>query len=319
MSVQAKTIAEKGPKKVKLSLERKQSLYGYIFVLPIILGFAFIYLPVLVQSFIYSISEINIDNKKGFTTVFTGWNNYNEALFVEEGFLRTVIEATMSLLPQIFIIIIFAFFMANVLNQNFRGRTVARVIFFVPVVISTGVIAYFDKMNTMLDVYNQQGKMEIGGAGGGGMNIFNYAQLRQIVTLALNNQDLSNIVLGAVDGLYGVITSSGVQMLIFLAGLQSISINMYEAAKVEGATGWEVFWKISFPMISPLILVNLIYTVIDLFLKSDNAAIAYINAQMEDASTYELASALSWIYTLVVLLFVAAVWLIVKKLVVYQD
>ncbi len=94
---------------------------------------------------------------------------------------------------------------------------------------------------------------------------------------------------------------------------------MYEAAKVEGATGWEIFWKISFPMISPLILVNLMYTVIDLFLKSDNNAIAYINEALESSSRYAEASALSWIYTIVILLFVGIALLLVKKFVVYQD
>jgi ABC-type sugar transport system permease subunit len=210
--------------------------------------------------------------------------------------------------------------MANVLNQKFLGRTVARVIFFIPVIISTGIMREFDEMSSMLDTYNSGEKLEVGGASASGAaNIFNYNQLREVISSALNNPTLSGIVLGAIDGLYSVITSSGVQMLVFLSGLQGISISMYEAAKVEGATGWEVFWKISFPMISPLILVNLIYTVIDLFLKSDNAAILYINTYMGNAATYELASALSWVYTLVVLAFVGIAWVLVKKLVVYQD
>ena len=137
--------------------------------------------------------------------------------------------------------------------------------------------------------------------------------------VVLQNEDLAAIVLGAVDGLYSVITSSGVQMLVFLSGLQSISDAMYEAAKVEGATSWEVFWKISFPMISPLILVNLIYTVIDMFLKADNAAVSLINGALENASEYALASAFSWIYLLVVLVFVGIVVLLVRKLIIYQD
>ena len=146
-----------------------------------------------------------------------------------------------------------------------------------------------------------------------------YAGVQELDFETLGSSGLSKIIAGAIDSLYTVITSSGVQMLVFLSGLQGISISMYEAAKVEGATGWEVFWKISFPMISPLILVNLIYTVIDLFLKSDNAAILYINTYMGNAATYELASALSWVYTVVVLAFVAIAWVLVKKLVVYQD
>lgn len=313
-------VAAKKPKQIKrnkLSLERKQSLYGYIFVLPIIIGLAFIYVPVIVQSFIYSISEIKVD-AKGFHTIFIGLDNYYEALFVEADFLRTVVESTLGLLVQIPIILIFAFFMANVLNQNFKGRTIARVIFFIPVVISTGIIAQFENMSSMLDIYSSSEKMDVGSSSGMA-NVFNYAQLRQLVMVVLQNEDLAGIVLGAVDGLYSVITSSGVQMLVFLSGLQSISVSMYEAAKVEGATSWEVFWKISFPMISPLILVNLIYTVIDMFLKADNAAVALINGALENASEYALASAFSWIYLFVVLAFVGIVVLLVRKLIIYQD
>lgn len=301
----------------RLSLERKQNLYGYIFVLPIIIGLAFIYVPVIIQSFIYSVSEIKV-SAAGFQTVFVGLDNYYEALFVEADFLRTVVESTLSILAQIPIILIFAFFMANVLNQNFKGRTIARVIFFIPVVISTGIIAQFENMSSMLDVYTSSEKMDLGSSSGMA-NVFNYAQLRELVQVVLQNDDLSGLVLGAVDGLYSVITSSGVQMLVFLSGLQSISVSMYEAAKVEGATSWEVFWKISFPMISPLILVNLIYTVIDMFLKSDNAAVALINEALDNASEYALASAFSWIYMFVVLAFVGIVVLLVRKLIIYQD
>ena len=108
-------------------------------------------------------------------------------------------------------------------------------------------------------------------------------------------------------------------MLIFLSGLQSISTSMYEAAQVEGATGWEVFWKISFPYVSPLILVNTIYTVIDQFLKADNLAVTFISEKLANSSAYALASSLSWIYTVVVLLFVGVVFLLINRMVIYQD
>jgi len=305
------------PKRQRVSLERKQNLYGYVFVLPVILGLAFIYIPVVVQSLIYSFSEINV-TENGFETVFCGWDNYYQALFVEEGFIRTVVESTAGILIQIPIILIFAFFMANVLNQEFVGKTAARVIFFIPVIISTGIIAEVESMSSMIDIYSSSEKMEIGSASGSG-NVFNYAALANLIIQTLNNTDLANIVLGAIDGLYSIITSSGVQMLVFLSGLQGISTSMYEAAQVEGATGWEVFWKISFPYVSPLILVNTIYTVIDQFLKSDNLAVTFINEKLANSSGYALASSLSWIYTLVVLLFVGVVFLLINRMVIYQD
>ncbi len=309
-------IEPRMPKRQKHSLERKQSRYGYLFTLPIILGFALMYIPVIVQSLIYSFSSITYQQGKGMVTEWIGTANYETALQANDAtFMSTVINSTLALIPQIFVILIFAFFMANILNQNFRGRTPARVIFFIPVIMSTGVISYFDSLGSFVDTYSKQGKLDVGSAGVS----FDYSQIQEIVSSSLGSSDLANIVMAAVDGIYGIITSAGVQMLVFLSGLQSISPNMYEAAKVEGATGWEIFWKISFPMISPLILVNLMYTVIDLFLKSDNKAIAYINEALQSSSRYAEASALSWIYTIVILLFVGIALLLVKKFVVYQD
>ena len=297
---------EKMPKRQKHSLEKKMSYYGYIFTAPIILGFLLMYIPVIIQSVIYSFSKISYVAGAGMSTEFIGWGNYQEVIQANDGkFVSTVIVATLGLLPNILVILIFAFFIATVLNQNFKGRTPARVIFFIPVIMSSGVIAYFDNRKSMVDIYTSQGKLDVSASSN-----FDYSTLRSVVSGALGNEALSSIVLNAIDGIYSVITSSGVQ---------SISVNMYEAAKVEGATGWETFWKISFPMISPLILVNLLYTVIDLFLKKDNIAITLIDTALQTASQYAKASAMSWIYTLIILAFVGLSFLIVQKFIVYQD
>ncbi len=308
-----KTATAKKPPKFSLSLERKKSLFGYVFVSPIILGLILIYIPSLVQSIQYSFSQNA--GRYGEKATYVGWQNYHDALFVEEGFLKTVYSSTVALLPQIFIILIFAFFMANILNQNFRGRAIARVIFFIPVVLSTGIVTYFDNMASLQDQYEQGDKLNVGTQNSG----LNYREIESMLLSTLGSSGLAEIISGAIGSLYTVITSSGVQMLIFLSGLQSISINMYEAAKVEGATGWEVFWKISFPMISPLILVNLLYTVIDLFTSVDNKTIEFIAGYYENVATYSLASAFSWLYTILLLVFVAVVYLLVNKLIVYQD
>ncbi len=305
--------AKKPSKKFRLSLERKKSLFGYVFVSPIILGLAVFYIPSLIQSLLYSFSENAA--RYGEDPVYIGWQNYHDALLVEEGFLQTVYSSTVALLPQIFVILIFAFFMANILNQNFHGRSIARVIFFIPVVLSTGIVTYFDNLNSLQDQYEAGDKIDVANVGSG----INFEEIEAMLLSALGSTGLAQIISGAIGSLYTVITSSGVQMLIFLSGLQSISINMYEAAKVEGATGWEVFWKISFPMISPLILVNLLYTVIDLFTSVDNATITYISKYYENVATYSLASSFSWMYTILLLVFVGIVYLLVNKLIVYQD
>ncbi len=313
VAVQETAPVKKSDRKFRLSLERKKSLFGYIFVAPIILGLALIYIPSLIQSIQFSFMANA--GQYGEKNAYIGWQNYHDALFVETGFLQTVYSSTIALLPQIFIILIFAFFMANILNQNFRGRSIARVIFFIPVVLSTGIVTYFDNISSMQDQYTSGSKLDVGSSAVG----FNSMEIEAMVLSALGSSGLATVVSTAIEGLYSVITSSGVQMLIFLSGLQSISINMYEAAKVEGATGWEVFWKISFPMISPLILVNLLYTVIDLFTSVDNETISYIAKYYENVTTYSMASAFSWMYTILLLLFVGVVYLLVNKLIVYQD
>ena len=291
------------------------SYYGYIFTAPIIIGFLVMYIPVIIQSVIYSFSSITYTAGVGMSTQFIGWENYQAAVQAHDGkFVSTVITSTLGLLPSILVILIFPFFIANVLHQNFKGRPPARVIFSTPVIMSSGVISYFDSRDSLVDTYTSQSKLDVSASGG-----FDYSTLRSVVSNALGSEDLSNIVLKAVDGIYSVITSSGVQFLVFLSGLQSISVNMYEAAKVEGATGWETFWKISFPMISPLILVNLLYTVIDLFLKKDNEAIALIDSALNSATMYAQASAMSWIYTLIILAFVGIAFFLVQKFIVYQD
>ena len=312
-AVKAAAPAKKAPKKFRMSLERKKSLFGYVFVSPIIIGLLVFYIPTLVQSLLYSFSQNA--GRYGEKSVYVGWQNYHDALFVEKDFLQTVYSSTVALLPQIFIILIFAFFMANILNQNFHGRAIARVIFFIPVVMSTGIVTYFDNLTTLTDTYSAGEKLNVGTA----TTVFNFEEMEAMLLSALGSSALAEVISTAIGSLYTVITSSGVQMLIFLSGLQSISINMYEAAKVEGATGWEVFWKISFPMISPLILVNLLYTVIDLFTSIDNQTIAYIAKYYENVSTYSIASAFSWMYTLLLLVFVGVVYLLVNKLIVYQD
>lgn len=325
----SKVVIEKKMPKPRLSLDKKMNLYGYLFVSPILIGYILLYIPSLVQSAIYSFSSITFQPGEGLVTNNVGWSNYLTALSADGGeFIRVLFNSTIALLPQIIVVLIFAFFMANLLNQKFHGRTIVRVIFFLPVIMSTGIMAYVDSLSSMVDEYTSGGKLDVGGGGNMGGNMggmdrdsmaFASSSLGQIISDSLNNEDLSNLVMNAVTGVYGVLTSAGVQMLVFLSGLQSVSVSMYEAAKVEGATGWEVFWKVSFPMISPLILVNLIYTVIDLFLTTDNEAITYINEALGSIARYGEASALSWMYTIVILLFVGIVFLLVKNLIVYQD
>ena len=118
-----------------------------------------------------------------------------------------------------------------------------------------------------------------------------------------------------VNDIYNIINYSGVQMLIFLAGLQAISPSIYEACQIEGATGWETFWKITFPMISPMILVNAVYTIIDSFTRNNNPVMSYINSY---SGSEEVSLAMSWMYFLIVMLIIGVVAAIASSFVFYQ-
>ena len=130
--------------------------------------------------------------------------------------------------------------------------------------------------------------------------------------------ELVTYVVNLVNNIFNIINRSGVQMLIFLSGLQSISPAIYESCSIDGASGWETFWKITLPMVSPMILVNAIYTVIDSFTSSSNSVMSYISRVYQEANGNVLSSAMSWMYFLIVILIIAAVSGILSAFVFYQ-
>jgi ABC-type sugar transport system permease subunit len=194
------------------------------------------------------------------------------------------------------------------------GRAVFRAIFFVPVIISTGLMESINAMDVMSDA-SQEGINDGSGqqAGAGIISTLDVEKLFE--TMKVGGQ-LVQYVVEIVNNVYNIINYSGVQMLIFLAGLQSISPQIYEACKIDGATGWETFWKVTFPMISPMILVNAVYTIIDAFTRSTNATMSYISTIYTSQS--ETATAMSWIYFIVVILIIAVVAAICSTFIFYQ-
>jgi ABC-type sugar transport system permease subunit len=130
--------------------------------------------------------------------------------------------------------------------------------------------------------------------------------------------EIVEYVVSMVNNIFNIVNRCGVQMLIFLSGLQSISPAIYESCSIDGASGWETFWKITLPMVSPMILVNSIYTIIDAFTSNDNQVMSYIASVYEQADGNVLSSAMSWMYFLVVILILAAVAGVLSSFVFYQ-
>ena len=317
----AKVKEPKAPKtKKSVSLEKQKSKMGWLFVSPFLIGFVIFYLPMIFDSIRYSFSKLVIETGGGFSLEWVGLENYQWALFEDASFNDLLFKSVTTLLLNVPAIVIFSLFMAILLNQKMRGRAIFRAIFFIPVIVSTGIIEYIDKGNAALSDAMQEMNTSQNGLNGSsaGEQIISAIDLGKLLrNFAIGSEFIEKIT-GLISDVYGIVSKSGVQMLIFLSGLQSISPAIYESCQIDGATSWETFWKITFPMISPMILVNAIYTIIDSFTSQKNELMSYISEVYSSANGRVKATAMSWMYFIVVIAIIALVAGIVKAYVFYQ-
>lgn len=304
-------------KKKGASLSVKKGRAGYIFLLPVILGAVFIFLPALINSLIYSFQTVTIE----FNNIAqepNGIENYKAAFLSDPTFVTTLITAMKGIFLDSTVIILFSFFMSNVLNQKFAGRGLVRTIFFLPVVLAVGIVADMEDANEMYNAMSLVGET----AAEGGFDQMGMRTMFQISNL-LNSMGLpasmANVVMTVLTNMYDILNSSGVQILIFLSALQSINPSIFEAAKVEGATKWEEFWKITFPMLTPSLLVCVVYTIISTFTNPVYGVMEYIETKAFSSGQLGYASALSWIYFIIVIVVLGITTGIISKRVTYLD
>ena len=309
------------PKKKKKasSLDARKAKAGWLFVLPFIIGFVIIYAPIVYDSILYSFTKINIVTGGGFRLTWVGLENYQEALFVDATFVQTLTAGIQQLIFDIPAIVIFSLFMAVMLNEKMIGRAAFRAIFFIPVILSTGLIDKIDQQNQMLQYMENTSSMDMGDGGAEqSAQIISAMDVQRLFRNMVIGEELLNYVVGLVNDIYDIVNRSGVQMLIFLSALQSISPAIYESCQIDGATTWETFWKITLPMISPMILVNTVYTVIDSFTSADNQVMTYIDQVYDQPSGNVLSSAMSWMYFIIVMVIIAAVAGVLSAYTFYQ-
>ncbi len=309
------------PKKKKRSssLDKRKSMMGWVFVLPFILGFVIIYAPIIYDSILYSFTKITIVTGGGFRLTWVGLENYTNALFEDPSFVQTLTAGIKQLIFDIPAIVIFSLFMAVMLNGKIAGRAAFRAIFFIPVILSTGLIDKIDQSNQMLNYMSDTSSVDMGDGGSdSATQIISAMDIENLFRNMVIGEELLNYVVDLVNDIYGIINRSGVQMMIFLAALQSISPAIYESCQIDGATTWETFWKITLPMISPMILTNAVYTVIDAFTSADNQVMTYIESVYDQPGGNVLSSAMSWMYFLIVMLIIAAVAGVLSAYTFYQ-
>lgn len=314
---------QKEIKKSRISYEKKKGLYGYGFIAIWIIGVIYMFIVPIFKSAWYSMCYTELVTtadqaaQRGMTSagIYTEWNNfgnYEEALFKNQDYLPKLNESLGAMVPQVIVVMIFSLFIALLLNQKFRGRTFARAVFFLPVLVATGPVLAVIK-----------GDISTNGISSGEQFSALFQtdlvdELLQFLGIYNLNQQLTMTIQTITSDIFNLLWSAGIQILIFLAALQQIPVSAKEAASMEGATGWEFFWKITFPMISPMILANLIYTVIDTFIDSENPVMSIVLAQSRGLR-YGLSAAMAWIYFLIVAVALAIIVAIVSKFVFYEN
>ena len=292
----------------KLTNAKRNSLIGFSFTIPWVIGFIFLFLIPLIKTVLYSFSSISI-GKSGFELSFVGLRNYRATFSEDPNNLRMVLTSIGNVVVTVIVVVVFSLFLAILLNQDFRGRSLARVIFALPIIIASGVVIVLLKENVL-----QQNM----GSSDTAATLFQGNGLLDFLKLMGLPDNIVGMLENILNNIFDMVWRSGMQIILFLSALQSIPSSSYEAAKIEGATAWESFWFVTFPMISPFLLVNIVYTIIDTFTDSTNTVMSKIFSLVSGVE-YEKAAAFSIVYFILVLLVVGLVYIIMNKRISYSE
>lgn len=290
------------------TMRARNARIGTLFILPFIIGFLVFMCKPLVESFIFSFNDVQLVPGQGYSKTFVGINNYKHALMVDPEYNTLLVEEVGQMIINTIATLVMSFVVAVILNQEFKGRTLCRAIFFLPVILSSGVLPGIEHEN---EFYDMMAGMAEAVEGSSGINISE--SLQQLLSVSGVGGKFFDVVFTMIDSIYDVVMASGIQIIVFLSGLQSISPSLYEAADVEGCSAWESFWKITFPMVSPLLLVNCIYTIIDFFMKNDNQVMELIYDVTYQDFKFGISAAMSWIYFAIALAFIGVSSFIISK------
>lgn len=280
---------------MKIRYRLREALIGLSFIWIWIVGFLVFTCYPLIRTLLFSFSQVKI-TADGVKTTFIGWENYRNALFLNVEFgdtLATYFVETLVIVP---IIVVFALIVSLLLNVKIRGKGIFRTIYFLPVIITSGPV-----IKQLMD----QGATTLPGI----QTIIEMSKLHESMP-----ELLADLIVFLLTSFITILWFSGVQMLIFLAGLQKLDSSMYEAASIDGASRWESFWKLTLPALNSMIIVNMVYTVIMQSVFSLNPVITQIQSAMYDAK-YGMgySAAMAWIYFLVMLVLLGVLVLVTRQ------
>ncbi len=290
--------------KGRLTIRARRAISGYLFILPFVIGFiAFMAVP-LYNSMRMALSNVEI-SASGFKPIFIGIDNFKKALLIDPEFNQLLLEEIAAMAINAVGVLVVSFVVALLLNQKFKGRVVVRAIFFLPVILTSGVLIGLETDNTLLagikEVIQEASPIMVTDS------------VIEVLKLTGVPEVILDVVMSMIDEVYTIVMASGIQIIVFLSGLQNVPASLYEAADVEGCSKWESFWRITFPLVSPLLIVNVIYTIIDFFMKTNSEVIEKIRETMVPLMDYGFSSAMAWIYFFVAIAMIGICSAIISK------
>lgn len=303
-AVKATAAADNGgetPKSNKESvwyrIVHSQTFSGYMFLLPWIIGFlAFVAYPI-IQTFVFSLSEVEVRPGE-ISTSFAGFKNYAQALINDGNFISALSDYVMEIILYVPVITVISLILAMLLNSKLKGTGFFRSVFFFPVIITSGPV---------IKMFIDQG-------------VASFPGIEKLINFSELSETLPQFLVDALQFLTSefimILWFSGIQLLVFMTGLQKMDKSMYEAAKIDGATKWEMFWKITLPALNPTIVLVVVFTVVMQSIFSLNPIITKIQNDMnatDGSGGYGYASAMAWIYFIVMLVILGLAVLIFKK------
>ena len=307
-------------KRIHMSYEKKKGLYGYGFVALWFIGALMFFIVPLLQSFYYSFHNVApevgevavtqlVDNLTGEKNIFL---NYKTAFMTDPKFRQYLVEVLKDMALSLPVIVVFSLFVAIIINQKFRGRTFARAVFFLPVIIATGPVYAIitgdleTRGNNSAEQFSTMFEADM------------VDQLLEFVGIYGFGDTFTEMLTTITSDILNLVWKCGIQIIIFLSALQGIPPSAKEAAAIEGATSWEFFWKITLPYISPMIVVNIVYTVIDSFTDPTNEVMGRL-LEIQSEWRYGLSAAMAWSYFGIILVVLGIIFAIMNKLVWYDD
>jgi ABC-type sugar transport system permease subunit len=294
-------------KKLKMTRNMRRNIYGFIFLSPFFIGFIMFFLIPIFRTFYYSFQSVSVGAKGGMEFTANGFKNYFDLFQTEvttdsKTLTELFANQNMDMLTSVPLITVFSLFMALLANMQFKGRALVRMIFFLPIILGLSLVTDMLAMTTGGELTET----------GGGLFSESFVSVILLNYTGIPFRVL-NPIMGYVDNIFDLISHAGVQTLIYLTALQSISPSLYEVARIEGATVYETFWKVTIPSIIHIILFVVVYTIVELFLESQIAKEVYSFAF--EQNKIGIGSALSVVYILNVLLVLGIVALILGKVV----